>query len=134
MGILTPYRYLHYRIYDLQLKAWGEEYVPEFNALFLVSLFCFLNVYFLIDLVSLAAGVNLLKARFFRDVGALFPLFSIVGISYVILLRGGRYKEAAKQFAKESRPARIRNSILCLAYVGVSLLLAFGWHRWFPVD
>ena len=130
--MLKPYKYLYYRIYAWQLKTWGEEYVPEFNALFLLSLFIVLNLYFVVNLIGYIYGLNILKTIGWGTVHALALVFGITGIGYFILVRDRRYKEIAKQFSKESKGARIRNLVLCVLYVVTTFVLFFGWIYTFP--
>jgi hypothetical protein len=53
-------------------------------------------------------------------------LGTLVGaVSYFILIRNDNYKEIVKQFEKEERNMRIRNLILCVAYVTASFVLFF---------
>jgi hypothetical protein len=132
--MLKPFGYFFYRIYVWQLKWWGKDNGPEQSALMGVSLLVFANLYTLATIVSWATGFNVLKATGSIAIQALIVAIALAAIGEVLFVRGGRYEEIVKQFEKESKPVRIRNSIFCLLYVIATVTLTFGSRFWFPLN
>ena len=98
--------------------------MPEFNALFLVSFFLFLNCYSLIDLIGHVTKTKSLTAQFSVLHGLVIGSV-IIGVSYFILVKDRRYEKTAEQFNKESKAARTRNLILCILYFTATLVIVF---------
>lgn|ERR1035437_2075537 len=125
VDVVKPYKYLYYRIYSWNLRTWGESDLPRFNALIAVSFLIVLNFYIAMGFIGNVLGTDIFTAIRWDNIDVVV-LGTLVGaVSYFILIRNDNYKEIVKQFEKEERNMRIRNLILCVAYVTASFVLFF---------
>lgn len=127
LEMLRPCKYLFYRLYTWQLRLWGEAELPQFNALFFVSILATLNVYSLFDVIGFLLGINVLKVCGIGKIHAIAIYVAMVGLGYFILVKDERYQKIAKLFKDESLAKRRRNLFLCILYVAGTFVMAFSW-------
>jgi hypothetical protein len=119
--MLDLYKYLYYRLYSWNLNTWGENDLPQWNALFGVSFMMFINIGIVAGIIDIF-GLNI----FIEDTPKIEILvfgFLILFINYFWLVHNGKYKKIAKLYNKESKNIRLRNTILLWLYVLVSFVI-----------
>lgn len=119
--MLDLYKYLYYRLYLWNLKTWGEKDLPQWNALFGVSFMMFINIGIIAGIIDIF-GLNI----FIEDTPKIEILvfgFLILFINYFWLVHNRKYKKIAKQYNKESKNIRSRNTLLLWLYVLLSFVI-----------
>ena len=120
--MMKIYKYLYYRLYSWNLKTWGENDIPQWNALFGVSFIMCLNLG-LLGLLLQLLGVNI----FLRDELPKKELIIIMIILFVVnyfqFIHRGNYRSTVKELQKEPPKKRRINTFLIWAYVLLSFAL-----------
>lgn len=123
LTIWQGYEYLYYRIYTWDLRTFGEDNLPQFNAAINVSFMSLLNLFTIAmpiaSLLGVTGAFNINKYA----IGGVAITWIL--INYHLLARNERYKKMALKFAQESHYDRGRNSVLCWLYVIFSFVAAF---------
>jgi hypothetical protein len=120
------YRYLYYRLYTWNLKAWGEKDIPQWNALFGVSFMMFLNLG-LVGLLLQAFGMNLFQRDEVPKIELIVLMVGLFILNYFIFIYKGNYLTIIKELKKETLKIRKANTFLIWLYVVLSFaLFAFG--------
>ena len=117
MNLFNGYKYLYYRIYSSNLRDWGENDIPQFNALLGVSFLIYLNTFTLFIGVKLITEFRILEQIKFSKTQAVIGFMVIGLINYYIFIHASKYKLIAKQFNKESKGERKTRFYWCLFYV-----------------
>ena len=125
MKLLNFYRYLYYMLYSWNLKTWGEDDVPEWNALFGVSAMMYWNFGLfpaaILDRIGILPFLNPIPKKEIIIVTNI-----ILIINYFWLVRKGKYKQIAEEYKKdETKKQRRKNALLLWLYVIVSFILPF---------
>lgn len=122
--LAKPLRYLYFRIYTWNLRKFGEDDVPQFNALLGTAFLMLMNL-LSIPIVSDQLGILAVSPDRFRNlVIALIPL--TFGINYLLLFRGQRYLRIAKEFSAESDRSHRRGTVAIAIYMVGSVGVFFG--------
>ena len=112
------YTYLYYRLYAWNLRRWGKNDLPQWNAMYCVAFLSLMNIVTLVLLVSAATYWN-----------AIFhaPKYVVLGssmvwlvVNYYLLVSGGKYRKFEIQFANENQSRGRLNMLFCWIYVVVS--------------
>ncbi|PVY40949.1 hypothetical protein C8E01_106291 [Pontibacter virosus] len=107
---MSLYNYLYYHYYLLFYK-WRKDDIPEWNAVFALSIFLIANIFILAFLLGHRPGNNFDP----KIVGGIFG-FLIILLNYIIYIRNDNYKLVAKRFnqrTKTEEKAGIAIVILC---------------------
>ena len=115
------YRYLYYRLYTWNLKTWGIEDMPQWNALYGVSFMMFLNLGFvalLLQILGLDIFYNSTPKLEIIIVALLLLL-----LNYYFFIRKKKYLLHIKRFEKETSKKRKINTLLLWLYVLSSFLI-----------
>ena len=124
--MIKLYRYLYYRLYTWNLKTWGENDYPHWNALFGVSFMMFLNLS-LIGLLLQFFGVNIFLLNELPKREIIIIMLCLFVLNYFSFLHKAHYKTITKELKKETPEKRKTNTILLWVYVMLSFILfAFG--------
>lgn len=116
--MLILYKYLYYRLYTWNLKTWGENDLPQFNALFGVSFMMYTNLGIVFGILELC-GLNIfVKETPVKEI--IIIMFVIVTINYFWLVHKRKYKNIGKNFINESKNKRLRNTFLLWLYLFAS--------------
>lgn len=111
---------LYYRFYKF-INYLGENYIARYNAVLLLSILTILNfitaIVFIMIVTRKIVIVDLQKGYLFA-IGLLIIAFN----SYTIFGKN-RYKIIEDRFKYEGNKAKIRNNLLALTYVVLTLLL-----------
>ncbi len=115
------YRYLYYRLYSWNLRTWGEEDLPQWNALFGVSFMMYLNLMFL--LLSLRVlDINLLWGEEIPKVEIIITGLVLLIFNYLQFIKHRKYETIGKEFKDETQGQRLKKALLLWLYV----LTSFG--------
>ena len=119
------YNYLFYREYSWLLKNWGKEDAPEWSALFVVSFIMFLNIEFLLIIISLFIDVSISPLLNGSKKGVLSIGFFLLILNYSLFVRNEKYKLLVKEFKNEPPHKRRRNTFLLFLFVVFSFVLPY---------
>jgi hypothetical protein len=120
------YRYLYYRLYSWNLKAWREKDLPQWNALFGVSFMMFLNLG-LVGLLLQTFGMNIFQRNELPKKELIVIMVGILILNYFLYIQKGKYLTITKELKKETLKKRKTNTYLIWLYVVLSFtLFAFG--------
>lgn len=120
------YKYLFYRLYSWNLKTWGENDLPQWNALFGVSFMMFLNLG-LFGLLLQFFGVNIFLRNELPKKEVVIIMLSLFVLNYFLFIHKGNYRSITKELKKESPKNRRANTVLIWLYFVLSLaLFIFG--------
>ncbi|MDB5048797.1 MAG: hypothetical protein JWO30_1868 [Fibrobacteres bacterium] len=133
---MKPFEYIYYRIYSWNLKKWGVSNMPHINALYLVSLMMFQNLYAL-ALIAQFFGIDFALRTPLPEKEAIVTAFTVVVFNYFHFIRKGQYKSLAKKYSHELPNERRRNAVFVWIYMVMSLLsiliLAFAYKSTGPL-
>lgn len=115
------YLYLYYRLYTWNLKKWGMEDMPHYNALFGVSFMMFSNLYLLAWLLQLF-GLNIVLHEETPRFEVAFIGLIILFYNYFRFIYKKKFKSLVKLYSKESKQRRRRNTFLLWLYFLLSFL------------
>ena len=117
------YKYLYYRIYNWQLKLWGESEGPEFTALLGVSFLLFLNIYGVLLLIDYLTGFSIIR---FLQIGSLkisLGILLIIGFNYLLFIRGNNFEAIARDFKGEDESQSRVKLIFIFLYIFLSFFM-----------
>ncbi len=124
--MLGFYKYLYFRIYSWNLKKWGENDMPEWNAVLGVSFMMFINLFVLVLLfqfvgiaVFIGGGEPVPKKTI------IFIMLVLFGLNYFLFMHSKKYKSIAKEYENEDTKKRKINTILLWLYTILSFLFPF---------
>jgi hypothetical protein len=120
--MLKLYKYLYYRIYSWNLRTWGKNDVPEWNALFGVSFMMFLNL-LTIFIILQFWGIDIFSKYTVPTNLIVIVILMLMGINYYIFLYKKKYKLLEKKFANENTKTKNRNLLLLWVYFILSIAL-----------
>lgn len=110
---------LYYRFYKL-ITALGEDSIPRYNAVLLLSILTILNFITVIVLIMIVTRkiiiVDLPKEYLF-----VIGLF-IIGLNSYRVFGKNRYKIIEDRFKGEGNESRIKNNLFAVAYVILTIL------------
>lgn len=118
---LKLFKYLYYRLYSWNLKKWGVQDAPQWNALFGVSFMICLNIG-IIGVILEIIGFNI----FFEPtpiIEILIVANIILGIGYFRFLFRKKYKLIEKEYKNESQEQRKRGTLIVWVYTICSFLI-----------
>ncbi len=119
---MNIYKYLYYRLYSWNLKTWGKQDVPQFNALLGVSFIMYLNLGIIIIFLDSYLFHNKLILNATKLAMIIFSV-PLLTINYFWLVYNDKYKNITKIYEKESKHNRFRNTFLIWAYVILSIVI-----------
>ncbi len=112
------FRYLYCRLYSWNLKTWGENDLPQCNALFGVSFIMFLNLG-LFGLILQLFGVNIFLRNELPKKEIVLIMLSLFVVNYFLFIHKGNFRLITKELKKES-PKKKKdkyNSSLAVRYI-----------------
>jgi hypothetical protein len=124
--ILRAYKYLYYRIYSWNLRAWGESDMPQYNSLFGVSFLAFLNILSVPTALDLVIGGNVINNSGVGKLLIFGLLFVVLVISYFLLVVNSRYKKIAQDFSSETTHQKRTRLIAIWLYILGSFVVCMG--------
>jgi len=120
--MMRLYKYLYYRLYTWNLKTWGENDLPQWNALFGVSFMMFLNLG-LFAFFFHFMGFNIFLRNELPKKELVIIMLSLFILNYFLFIHKGKYKAIKKEFIKDSPQKRKMNTVLLWLYVVFSFAL-----------
>ena len=124
--MMKLYKYLYYRLYSWNLKTWGENDLPQWNALFGVSFMMFLNLS-LVGLLLQAFGMNIFQRDELPKKELIIIMIGLFIINYFLFIRKDNYLTITKELKREAKQKRKINTYLIWLYVILSFaLFVFG--------
>ena len=115
------YKYLYYRLYAWNLKAWGEKDMPHWNALYGVTFMMLLNLSIIAIILDIL-GFNILLEETPTATILTIGLLTL-SINYFLFVRNGKYHQIASKFEDESKKTKNRNALLLWIYVILSFVV-----------
>ena len=125
MRIFKAYKYLFYKIYDWQIRYFGEDDLPEIKTLVLVSLLNSANIYSIILLINLWTKFDLIDAINLGKIKMTIIYFSVLGVNYLLFIYRNYYKQLSKQFSDKDIRWKNIKLISTIVYIIFSLASPF---------
>jgi len=129
MHLVTAFSYLLYRIYEWQVKSYGEKNNPRLVTILTSSLFLFFNLLTVLLVVKALTGYKPSIYSGYALIGALI----ISLIIYLSFFYDDRFRAVIDKFASETITERKRRTRWCWVYViathAVFLASASLWAR-----
>ena len=122
--MMKLYKYLYYRLYSWNLRQWGKEDAPHWNALLGVSFMMFINLTTIGLLIELM-GFNVLLNQKLPTIGIIVIMIIVLIFNYHRLVQNGKFKLIAKEFSKETTKRKRYTAVLLWLYVILSFALNF---------
>lgn len=116
------FKYLYYRLYSWNLKAWGEKDLPQWNALFGVSFMMFLNLG-IVGLLLQLFGINIFLRNELPKMELAILMLSLFVVNYFQFIYKVNYRSITKELQKESAEKRRINTVFLWLYVVLSFAL-----------
>lgn len=120
--MLKLYKYLYYRLYSWNLKTWGKNDLPQYNAMLGVSFMMILNFGIIAGIFDMLGIINIFIEKTPTKEIILFFLMVTI-LNYFWLVHNGKYKQIAKKYKNEPENKRTRNVILLWLYVIASFVV-----------
>lgn len=123
LAVWRAYEYFYYRNYVWNLRMFGEDNIPQFNAALNVAFISLLNVF---SAAMPVFGIAHVAASF--HINAIFIGGLTIGwvlANYHVLARHGRYKKIVSRFGREPRSKKIRHVVYCWLYFIASVAGVF---------
>ncbi|MDD3738109.1 MAG: hypothetical protein PHP31_02290 [Lentimicrobiaceae bacterium] len=120
--MMKLYKYLFYRLYTWNLNKWGENDLPQWNAMFIVSSMMFLNL-ILIGILLQAIGINIFYLEKTPKKEITFIATGLMIMNYFLFIHKGKYLEITRLLEKETPKKRKINTALIWLYVILSFTL-----------
>ena len=122
--MFRAYKYVYYRIYDWNLRTWGQKDRPHDNAVLGVAMLTLFNLFSVFAILQILTDID------FLSIGSLpveyLAIFVIAHMSlhYLLLFYKKRYKQIIAEFSQESKEDYKRGTVWVLVYIiGSPLLL-----------
>lgn len=110
---------------------WGENDMPQYNAMFGVTLLLFLNLISIPTVIEAGTGRRLITLPELPQTTLLVIVTGFMVPHYLLLVHRDKYKEIVKQFNREKEKERRRGSLFVWAYIVLTVAALFG--SWFGV-
>jgi hypothetical protein len=120
---LKFYKYLYYRIYSWNLKRWGSNDIPHWNALFGVSYMMLSNV-FIVGAILEIYGIEFFDDQSIRQLIICLANLILI-INYFCFVFNKKYLKISKEFSNEDKRKRNLNALLLWVYAIITFLLPF---------
>ncbi len=122
--MINLYRYIYYIIYKWNLKKFGKNDLPKYNALLGYSLLQFINLMTIIILIKLFFGYDLLVA--FKIIYIIFSFIILMIINYFNLLFDKKLNRIRAKFAKEN-VNKVKKIVL--SYIIITIIAFYlSWY------
>lgn len=122
--MITAYKYLFYKLYTYAKKNeqnHGQSAMPEWIALFSISILLFINLDVIFSLFEYFFKIEIKLSTLAMILIALVVYL----INYFIFIKGKIYIEIVNSFAQESRKQAISRTFLVWFYMISSFLLTY---------
>ena len=119
-----PYKYLFYKLYwyaKRTEKKLGQAGMPEWIALFSISILLFINAGIVLFLVKRLFEIQVNLSKFSMFVTAVIVYL----INYLFFIREKKYLQIVKHFERETRKQAIIRTILVWLYIILSFILFY---------
>lgn len=116
---MNAYRYLYFRIYDWNLRTWGANDMPQYNALIGVTILVFLALFDLALLIEVNLRISLLDSAGIGKLHVVAILLFLGAINYLIFIRNENFSRLKEVFSAETDKQRLWRLGYCLAFVAV---------------
>ncbi len=118
--MINIYKYIFYRTYKWQLKIYGDKDIPEFKALFAVSIIVLCNIF--------TIGLSLQMLGLVRVTGLSKTTIILVSIAvaivlYLLFVRREKYKTIVWEFKDENLKRRFINSSIMYIFIAISVAI-----------
>ena len=122
MKLWQAYKYTYYWLYTWQKKLWGKNDLPEFTAIFGMTLsFGFVILCF--DVINFLIMDYFIIPLNLSNVVYLIPMIILLLTHYFLFVHKGKYKQVEKEFKGESQAERKRKGFWVLLYTFGSIVL-----------
>jgi len=111
------FRYLYYRLYSWNLRQWGDQDLPQFNALLGVSFLIYLNILALGEVIFVLFSSFLPTFNTFVKIFILIVGYMLLLLNFFLFVYKKKYKEIAERFNNETKTDRNRRSVILWLYV-----------------
>lgn len=117
------YKYLFYRLYIWNLKKWGKEDVPQWNALLGVTFMMYANILTILHVFLQFFDINIfiLEQTPKKEIVILFV--SLIVINFFIFIFRNKYLSIVSELKAESKKKKQINLIFLWLYVILSFTL-----------
>lgn len=120
--MINIYKYSFYRMYTWNLIKWGAEDVPEYKAMFIVSLFVSLNI-ITVGCLFQALGLVKVDFRHLSKPAYISLWLGVVTVLFLLFVYRDKYKIIQEEYKKETLKQRNINSVLVLLYMVASFFI-----------
>ena len=118
------YNYVYYRVYDWNLKKWGEDDVSEWKAVFGLSAVIALNLFTLLLLLNIV--IDGVAPKEIPRIEAIILALVFFSVNYFLFIYKQKYKELEKLYDTENKIERRKNGYIVFAYtVGSPVFFIF---------
>lgn len=128
--IWTTYKYIYYWLYTWQKKLWGENDLPQYNAILGMGLSFVAVIMSFFSLLYIVFDVQFNIEEIPKAKILVFG-YGILVVHYFLFIHKGKYKKIEQEFKNESKEERKRKGRWVLLYAFGSLaffifLMFFG--------
>lgn len=106
------------------MKTWGKRDVPEWNAIYGLSFFMFLNIYTVLMIALAVVDEPLPELNSLKSKAVLIAFAVLILLTnYISFVRKRKYKTLVIEFGDKTKAQRIKGTYSLLVYVIVSFAL-----------
>jgi len=122
-------KYLYYRIYDWNLRAWGESDLPQYNAIIGISFLIYLNIVSIFIAIETLTGKQYLLFAPNTDYYIAATFLILLVFNYFLLVRNRKYLKIAEEFKGENSIQKRKGLFFIWLYVigSFAMLILLVW-------
>lgn len=117
------YKYLYYRLYSWNLKAWGKKDSPEWNALIGVSFMMGINLSLFLIIIQLLFEIKIILSDNLPKKEIIVVALVILAINYFIFNYKKKYLLIIEKYNNESLKKKRINALLLWLYIILSFVV-----------
>lgn len=109
---------IYYRFYDF-IRSIGEDGIPRYNAVLLMSIFSILNVMTFIGFLGIVFQRIIIVD--WPKVYLFLLGLAVIGVNCYFIFGGKRYLVIEQRYANEGRASKMRNKLYVVLYILVTI-------------
>lgn len=124
--MIRAYKYVYYKLYKWNKNMWGENDMPQYNAMFGVAMLIYLNLLSIPTVIEAVTGKRLIILPELPKIFLSSIAIGFMALNYLLLVYKDKYREIVKEFNQEKEKAKRRGNFLVWSYILLSVLTLFG--------
>jgi hypothetical protein len=126
------YKYLFYRFYIWNLRKWGENDDPHWNAMLGISVIIFTNIVLILEVLG-RLGVETIFIRPVPKIRIILLMSSIIIFNYYQFIFRDKYKKIVLHYESKPYINKKLGTVLMIIYFPLSIAILWSMAYLFPI-